>query len=133
MRAPSRPAVLSLRLADVWINNVVSELARWGHGVLSRDPHSGGVAIGGVANTRGCCCASLTVEACAGTFVSNNGPHDHTVCGASHRQVPVTVRASRTGPGATAVTHVLANNNSAGGWTGPRTSPDAPARGSAPR
>ena len=115
MRSRHRPgpASLSLRLASVWIRNVVDELHRWGHGVLSPEPDSGGVAISGVANTRGCCTDSLTVETCAGTFVARTPPDTHTVCIACHRLLPITLWASWTGPGATAVNHVLTNNSPA--------------------
>lgn len=105
----SGPADLSLRLAHIWIRNVVEELSRWGHGVLSPEPDSGGVAISGVANTRSCCADSITIEACARTFAARTSPGEHTVCISCHRLLPITQWASWTGPGATAVSHVLAN------------------------
>ena len=103
------PARLDQRLAELWARTVAAELADWGHGVLAPDAPSGGVAISGLANARGCCLTPMPIQRSAGTFALRAAAGTHTSCLACRRQLPVTLWASWKGPGAAAVCEALAS------------------------
>ena len=104
------PTSLTNDQATLWARHVAAELAAWGHGTLAPDPHSGGVAISGLANKRGCCASPTQIQGCAGTIAQQTPLGHHTTCLACLRPLAISAWTSWDGPGAAAVRQILVSS-----------------------
>ncbi len=110
--SPSSPAPdsdpLPAKSADRWLTSTAARLAHWGHGIVAPDPDSGGLAISGLANSRGCCAQPQPSQDAGGVFASSAPMTDTAVCLHCHRAVPLTLWARWDSPGAVSVANRLA-------------------------